>query len=130
MRRLIPLFLCLAAPATAQEVDCSNAMTQYEMNQCAQIDWETADVDLNEAYAEAMAQLKAWDADLPPELQGGAAKLREAQRAWITFRDAACATEGYPMRGGSAEPLLVYGCMARLTQQRADDLWTLIAIDN
>lgn len=125
MRALLALCL-LALPAAAQEVDCANAMAQQELNQCAYADWEAADADLNEAYAEAMALLQDWDANLPANEQGGAAALREAQRAWITFRDKACEAEGYAMKGGSAEPLLVYGCMRQVTEDRARQLWAMV----
>ena len=106
-----PLFLALAcllaAPAAAQEVDCANAMAQMDLNQCAYDDWNAADADLNLAYGDVMQLLKQWDADLPAGEQGGAAALKDAQRAWITFRDKACEAEGYAMKGGSAESLLV-----------------------
>lgn len=121
------LLACLlAAPAAAQEIDCANAMAQQEMNQCAYDDWEMADADLNAAYKQAMALLKEWDAGLPEEERGGAEALREAQRAWISFRDSACEAEGYAMKGGSAEPLLVYGCMRVLTEERSAHLTGMV----
>ena len=52
--------------------------------------------------------------------------MREAQRAWITFRDNACAAEGYAMKGGSAEPLVVYGCMRTLTLERTAHLTSMV----
>ena len=126
MRRLILTLAVLAAsPAAAQDIDCATAEAQQDLNWCSEQDWHRADADLNAAYRAAKAALEAWDAELSPDLQGGAQALLQAQRAWIAFRDAACAAEGFPMRGGSAEPLLVYGCMARLTAQRATDLWQL-----
>lgn len=114
------------APTAAQQVDCANAMAQQELNWCAEQDWMRADADLNAAYGQAMALLTAYDAELEPVYQGGARALKEAQRAWITYRDKGCEAEGFPMRGGSAEPLLVYGCLARVTDQRASDLWGLV----
>jgi uncharacterized protein YecT (DUF1311 family) len=126
---MIRPFLVLASltfPATAQEIDCQNAVTQTEMSQCAYDDWEIADAKLNLAYKRAMQLLKEWDADLPEDEKGGAAALQEAQRAWITFRDKACEVEGYAMKGGSAEPLLVYGCMRQLTEDRSAQLNGLV----
>lgn len=123
---LLAAALLLPMPALALDPTCDDVTTQAGMNDCAYADWQTQDALLNDAYADAMALLKQWDADLPTELQGGAVKLREGQRAWITYRDAACAVEGYAMRGGSAEPLLVYGCMARLTESRAKDLQEMV----
>jgi uncharacterized protein YecT (DUF1311 family) len=117
------LALCLlAVPVAAQEIDCSTAMAQSDLNQCAYQDWEQADAELNTVYKEVVAAYSALDADLPEELGSGVETLREAQRAWISFRDLACEAEGFAMRGGSAEPLLVYGCMRALTEERIGHL--------
>jgi uncharacterized protein YecT (DUF1311 family) len=126
MFRPLLALACLAFPATAQEVDCANAMAQMDLNQCAYEEWESADVELNDAYKRAMALLQGWDEDLPEDEKGGADALKEAQRAWITFRDKACEAEGYAMKGGSAEPLLVYGCMRVLTEERTDHLTGMV----
>ena len=126
MFRPLLVLACLTLPAAAQETDCETAVTQMEMNQCAYDGWEAADADLNAAYRRAMALMTQWDADLPRGEQGGAAALKEAQRAWITFRDKACEAEGYAMKGGSAEPLLVYGCMRQLTEDRTGQLNGLV----
>lgn len=108
--------------AGAEEIDCANAMVQSDLNICAAQDWQAADDELNAVWPKALAALKAADAELPAELKGGEQALLDAQRAWITFRDAQCKAEGYPMRGGSAEPLLVYGCMSVLTRERTATL--------
>ena len=122
MIRALLVLACLTLPAAAQEIDCANAIAQMELNQCAYADWEVADAELNAAYQQAMELLLDWDANLPEDEQGGAEALKEAQRAWITFRDKACEAEGYAMKGGSAEPLLVYGCMRLLTEERTGHL--------
>ena len=127
MLRPLVLLLLIPGPAIAQEVDCANAMAQVELNACAHDDWQAADAELNNAYKAAMAAMRAMDAAQPPELQGAADALRSAQRAWITFRDANCASAGYPMRGGSAEPLLIYGCLGRMTRERTAELLELAA---
>lgn len=126
MLRPILVLACLTLPAAAQEVDCANAMAQVDLNACAYQDWEAADADLNAAYKRAMALLQDWDANLPSAEQGGAQALKEAQRAWITFRDKACEAEGYAFKGGSAEPLLVYGCMRVLTEERTAHLTSMV----
>jgi uncharacterized protein YecT (DUF1311 family) len=125
--RLAALLLLLAAPAAAQEIDCANAMTQSDMNACAYQDWEAWDAELNAAYGAAMDLLQGWDANLPEGEKGNTEVMREAQRAWITFRDKACEAEAFAMKGGSAEPLIVYDCMARLTEARAGQLWDMVA---
>ncbi len=126
MIRIVTLAVLLAGPAFAQEIDCANAMAQQELNLCAYRDWQDADADLNKAYKQAVAMLKDWDADLSEGEPSAANALRDAQRAWITFRDKACEVEGYAMRGGSAEPLLVNGCLAGLTRERTAQLLALV----
>ncbi len=122
MTRLAALLVVLATPVTGQEVDCNAAMTQIEMNDCAEQEWSKADTALNKAYQSAMADLKQTLADRPEDLAKETGMLRDAQRAWIAFRDANCAVAGYPMRGGSAEPLLIYTCLRDMTLARTEDL--------
>ena len=127
MFRPLIVLACLTLPAAAQDIDCANAITQMDMNQCAHDDWEAADAELNQVYKQAMRLLKTWDADLPADERGGANALKEGQRAWITFRDKACEAESYAMKGGSAQPLLVYGCMRQLTLERVGHLKGLLS---
>lgn len=119
----------LAAPATAQDVDCSNPTAQMEMTYCAEQDWNAADAALNAAYARAMDEMRRIDADLAglPNLVGAVDALRAAQRAWIPYRDKACAAQGFMARGGTMEPMLIYQCRADLTRQRTQELETLAA---
>ena len=119
--------LLWALPALAQDIDCANTELQIEMNQCAEQDWQIADDDLNAAYADTRAAMREIDAGLPQDEQGAAANLLEAQKAWVIFRDANCTAEGYAWHGGSAEALVIYGCLARLTVSRTEDLQAMIA---
>lgn len=125
MKFLIAALVLAATPALAQEVDCAKAVAQMELTYCAEQEWMTADADLNDAYGAARDLMRQVDAGLPEDQKGAEANLKAAQRAWITFRDAACAAEGYMMHGGSAEPMVIYGCRARLTESRGEDLWQL-----
>jgi uncharacterized protein YecT (DUF1311 family) len=117
----------MTLPAAAQEVDCANAITQMDLNICAEADWQAEDKLLNTAYAEVMAAMKQMDADLPEALRGAEDALRTAQRAWISYRDANCSAAGFRMRGGSAEPLVVYGCLRQMTIDRTAELRDLVA---
>lgn len=120
---ILALLLLVVHPAALMAQDCaSEALDQQSMNACAWQDWQQADKALNDAYRLAREAARMADADLAPGEVPAADMLRDAQRAWISFRDKACAAEATQMRGGSAEALLLYGCMARLTRQRTDDL--------
>lgn len=116
------IFPLMAGSAAAQTVDCYATVTQSELNQCAFEDWKEQDSHLNAAWVKAMGVMKEIDVELPEKDRGAADLLRKGQKAWITFRDDTCAAEGYLMHGGSAEPMLVYGCMSRLTNLRTQDL--------
>ncbi len=109
--------------APAQEnIDCGYPVNQMEMTYCAEQGWQKADAELNAAYKKAMAAMKETDSYLPKEMQGAAEALRGAQRAWIPYRDKACEAYGFQARGGSMEPMLIYGCLATLTAQRTEEL--------
>ena len=124
-------FLLAACPglAFAQDSQCADAMAQAELNACVYAEFETADAALNKIWPQAMALMKQIDANLPKAEQGAADQLRDSQRAWITFRDANCAAEAYMVHGGSAQPMVRYGCMARLTEARTADLELLATQD-
>jgi uncharacterized protein YecT (DUF1311 family) len=122
---VLSLVLLVASSAAAQEIDCVNPQVQLEMTFCAERDWKIADADLNAAYKAAQAEMKAIDADLPEAEKGAATSLRDGQRAWIEYRDAGCAAEGYLSHGGSIEPMVVAYCLARVTKTRAEEIWML-----
>ena len=110
---------------SAQEINCANAQVQMELTFCAERDWMIADADLNDAYKAAQAVMKGIDADNPATKNEASSDLRDAQRAWVTYRDAACSAEGFLWYGGSGEQMVIYACRARITRDRAADLWAL-----
>lgn len=116
--------LAMQAPVSVAQnaPDCSDPQSQSAMTICAERSWRAADAELNEAYKIAMAKLRKHDSQLPDNLKGGADALRDAQRSWIPYRDKACEAYGFQARGGTMEPMLVYGCLARLTRERVADL--------
>lgn len=127
---ILAAMMVLGGPALAQDPDCNNQQTQSDMNQCAQFDWQEADEALNDIYGAAMDQMKATDAYLDESDRGAAIALRDAQRAWIDFRDAACVAEAYPFFGGSMQPMIEMGCLGRLTWARVQDLSMIVDMGN
>jgi len=129
--RLLPLVLAvfaLVGPLRADDLpDCANPADQYSMTYCAAIEYEAADADLNALWPKVVAVARAND-----EYVGDVARqrglpttfeaLRNAQRAWIRFRDAQCDYESYTVFGGTAQPMVVSLCLARLTRERFEVL--------
>lgn len=123
MPRLLPLLVSLtltAVPALAQ--DCANPTSQFEMTHCAGIMFDAADGDLNHAYRLAIDAARQMDQYLGAGEVTNTAMLRDAQRAWIPFRDKACAAESNLARGGTMQSMLALNCKERLTRQRTEDL--------
>jgi uncharacterized protein YecT (DUF1311 family) len=123
---LLALALQGSLDARAREYNCRDPQTQLDMNMCAEVDFERADLELNAAWREAITDARASDREIDrrsDQRPTQEAKLREAQRAWLIFRDAQCTVEGYEeARGGSMEPMIYGGCRARLTRERIAQL--------
>ena len=92
----------------ADEGPCHDAMTQFEMNQCAALEFRKADAELNKIYRQV-----AKDAGAEEK-----AKLRAAQLAWIKFRDAHCEYVAFGNKGGSIYPTVYSSCLAEVTRGR------------
>ena len=88
--------------STADEISCIDKEYSYY------------DKILNQYYKEIMHHFR----NDPREQK----YLREAQRAWIVYRDKKCTFEGYPMRDGSGESVIVFGCKTTETKKRALEL--------
>ena len=116
--------------AMAQELNCEAPATQIEMTSCDGMPSTRADAQLNAAWDEALAIAQDEDAFL--ETSGGDNRpafvdtLRNAQRAWISFRDSACEFRGFQARGGTMEAMLVNQCLGELTRDRTKQLQDII----
>lgn len=95
-------------PIPPLPTECSNAETQDVMNLCAKAEYEQVDTKLNNAYQSLKASVSAEKAD----------QLITAEEAWLTFRDRYCDFVQSQYAGGSIQPLVYYGCMTQLTQDR------------
>lgn len=112
-----------------EQVDCSNAQTQADMNYCASKDFEKADKQLNAVYKQALksqADLDKESAGINPDYVGAVKALKKAQRAWIDYRDGQCEGVGYEAVGGTMQPMLEASCEADLTNKRIKELQELI----
>lgn len=95
---------------------CGDSQNQMEMNQCAGEQYQRLDDRMNELYKEQMAALG-------PVSRSA---LRDAQRAWIIFRDKSCAYEaGRDPR--SYMQLIELECLQRFTTERVRDLQAYLA---
>jgi uncharacterized protein YecT (DUF1311 family) len=108
----ILFFLMLASFQIHASGSCDKAVTTADMLECADDEFSAADKNLNTTYGNL---LKTLDAE-------GQRKLKDAQRAWIKFRDLNADFAGDSMRGGSAEPLVIIGERTQMTIDRTKQL--------
>ncbi|MBS0293379.1 MAG: DUF1311 domain-containing protein [Proteobacteria bacterium] len=71
-----------------------------------------ADMALNQHYRALMEQLD----------EGNQARLRDAQRAWLAFRDKECAFKAQGQRDGARARSVQASCIEELTALRAEQL--------
>lgn len=91
----------------------SNGVT-FDMLECIGQEVQRQDARLNKAYKTLMV-------DLSPDRKK---QLREAQRAWLQFRDTNCGFY-YDPDGGSSARLSGNDCIMTMTAQRAQELENL-----
>jgi uncharacterized protein YecT (DUF1311 family) len=88
--------------------------TQADLNDCASFNRAAADAALNKAYQRLLAQQGD---PLPKE------RLKEAERAWIGYRDKQCAFEVGPQQdGGSIWPMEMSNCLEQKTAAHLREL--------
>lgn len=109
---LIALMSLFAVSAFANDVNCDDAVSTYDMKICESQRYEIQDKRLNDQYAKLMKKND----------KQGQSKLKAAQRAWIAYRDAECDYAADSMRGGTLEGLIGLSCMTEKTKTRADEL--------
>ncbi|WP_379921679.1 lysozyme inhibitor LprI family protein [Erythrobacter sp. R86502] len=142
---VLPILLQSAEPPLPGW-NCDDPMVQQEMNWCAGQDYAVADTELNAQWMITASIMKERDTGMeanfgpinpasPQEVAtarlaytGHFQTLLEAQRAWLTYRDAQCRLEGYSFLGGSAQPMIVAGCLAKITRQRTQELRDLVEV--
>ncbi len=100
----VALFVIIMASTTVKAEDYCEGTTQYAMNMCAGREFEKADAAMNERYAKLLKRLEREDQR----------KLRQAQRAWITYRDKVCEFETNGL--GSVRPMIFAGCLKQQTE--------------
>lgn len=120
--RIEPCYDLLTAACMAGEAD---GQTTQGMALCIQAEHRYWDEALNREYQAARAELARSDAADRPEYAHRADNLRDAQRAWIAFRDAQCALDYSLPGGGSMRLLNGASCQARRTFDRLRDLIAL-----
>src|ERR1041384_7648352 len=110
----LTLLLSVATcPGEQQKKDpCADAQSQAEMNMCWGKEYKAADAKLNKTYQDLMSKL-----DESEKVQ-----LKNAQLAWLKYRDANCEFVADQYKGGTMRPMIAAICLADVTDNRTKEL--------
>jgi len=108
------IFGFLGGLSYAQQPESCDGNT-YEVAVCLRGVLKNADSELNSVYQKALASAAGYTAE-------DVRNLRDAERKWILYRDAACKAERGLLGLGTAGPATQSICLIRITKQRTDDL--------
>ena len=112
MKKMILSLLVMLPVTSAFALDCNNAQTQLDMNQCASAEYTKADKALNSTYQQVLKATSGEQTDL----------LKKSQNKWIEYRDADCKFQTYSSKGGSINSMNVSHCLTGKTEQRNNEL--------
>ncbi len=90
------------------------------MNDCAHQEYVKADAEMNRVYKQLISVLAADQAK-------DQTKLREAQRAWVKYRDANCESESSLNEGRTIYPMVYDICLTSMTEERTKRLKDMLA---
>lgn len=116
---------CIGTGASACFDGAPDGQTTTGMMFCALAERDAWDRLLNEEYALARDAARAADEaerEHFPDFAHRAEQLRDAQRAWIAFRDANCAMEYGLWGAGSMRQIAGADCQMTMTAERTLDL--------
>ena len=121
---MMTVFVLATAMAGAKDAplypvkDCSSAMNQMDINDCANTNADAADAALNAVYKKVMA------AKADAASRDG---LKQSERSWIKYRDKTCADEVGPREdGGSIWPMDMANCLQKQTDARIRTLQRML----
>ncbi len=111
----LPLLASASASASDDIVDCENAMNTLEINHCAALELESAQLEL-EKYLAASFEHNSYYAEL-------VSSIKSAQESWQAYMTAHCDSVYTQWRDGSIRGVMALSCKTKLTKQRTHEVW-------
>ena len=109
---LVVTFAAALLAQNKKKEPCADAQSQGEMNICWGKEYKAADAQLNKTYQLFMSKLD----------ESEKAQLKNAQVAWLKYRDANCEFVADQYKGGSMRPMIAAICLADVTKARVNEL--------
>ena len=111
--------------ALAQEAgtDCDSAASNVEIKHCLAEAYQKADTQLNVVWKQVLGTVDSADYLTPEQRDAWRKELREAQRAWVQFKEHDCnGAVLYEWWGGSGAGGAISSCLLEHTEARTADL--------
>lgn len=117
MKYYLALFTALSLSVAASEptLDCENAITTLDINQCAAQDLQTANTVMH-TYLKTSYQHNKHD----PELIEA---IKLAQKDWQNYMASHCDSVYTQWRDGTIRGVMAISCKTKLTKQRTHEIW-------
>jgi len=96
--------------------------TTIGITDCILAETREWDAILNEQYQATQAHAAEMDTAVPSSMMDRSDALRDAQRAWIAFRDADCGARYAMWQDGTIRTIVGANCQMTMTAQRAIEL--------
>ncbi len=101
-----------AEAALLNGIDCETTENDGELLQCAGRDLANNQKRLDDLVSQTLAALPVPARPL----------FDQANKAWVSYRDAACQWNAYDMNSGKSLPLIRATCLADLTSARVEEM--------
>lgn len=108
--------------ASGQCQELPGGSTTIGISECIQAETAEWDAILNEEYKATQQVNEAADTDGLSQVMDRSDALRDAQRAWIAFRDADCGARYAMWQDGTIRTIVAANCHLTMTAQRAIEL--------
>ena len=99
--------------ASAQALDCANATTTPDMNECAARTQKAAEANLNATYSRVLKTVTE---------RKVRTQFVAAQRLWIKYREADCKTVQALYGTGTIRTVMYLGCLQNRAETRTREL--------
>lgn len=125
---LILLALFIPTPTYAEDY-CDSAKTTYDMNECGDIHYGMEDKAMSIIYEKLILKAKQDDKNHMINNMSREKNLREAQRAWIKFRDENCEYEAMHIAyEGTMGGQILRGCLSGMSKERGLELQKMLKL--
>lgn len=115
-----------AAPATAAGDPCASPAST-DQRRCLLAYLARSDVGLDRTYQSVIAEMKRAAGSAPGDREPDSVRqLRDAQRAWLVYRDTECRRRTIGQEGALWAPVRAK-CLAEYSQQREEELAVTLA---